>query len=380
MSLTPQIRQKETFETASNLLKTPACREFPEGAHMSPLSPPEYLLWEITLRCNFKCLHCAAAAGRPRKNELSTDEAFELCEQIAELQVPAVALMGGEPLLRKDWGLIARRLRSFGIEVGLITNGFLFDEKVAEEIQKLDICQVGISLDAANPQMHNFIRGVKRAYERAVSAIRIVNSLGITYPTAITSVNKYNIGELEGMLEFFLETTEGFLWIINFSSDQLTDRSKGEWVIDQNDFFSLAEFIHKNKGAYSSRINISGTHGLGYYSKKYTNLYDFEWEGCAAGIKALGVRSNGDVAGCLILPDPFIEGNVRERHLADIWNDDNSFSYTRKFDARRLRGKCRKCLHGKTCKAGCTNIAYSFMGTIYEAPFCFYDYEKLCGR
>jgi len=338
--------------------------------------PPDYLLWEITLKCNFKCLHCAGGGGRARGDELSTKEALEVCDEIADLNVPGVALMGGEPLLRKDWPVLASRLRSHGINVGLITNGFLFNEKAARVVKDTGLCQVAISLDAANPEVHNFIRGVKRAFEGAVRAIKIVDSLDILYPTVITSVNKYNMNELDGILEFLLENTKNFLWIINYSSEHYLRLHDEEWVIGREDFVELARFIHENRTAQAGKINITGTHGLGYYSRKFTDLHDYKWEGCVAGTKALGLRSNGDVTGCLILADPFIEGNVRKKSLRKIWNGADSFSYTRRFDRRRLRGKCRGCPHSGECGAGCTNIAYCFTGSIYEAPFCLYDMEK----
>ncbi len=339
-----------------------------------PFPPPDYLLWEITLGCNLRCLHCAARAGRPRKDELSTREALELCDRIAELGIPAVALMGGEPLLRKDWKEIAGRLVSHGIRVGLVTNGFLFDERARAACEEIGVCQVCVSLDAATPEIHDRIRGVKRSHERAMRAIRLVNSMDIPYRNVLTSVNKHNIGELEPMLELLIENTRDFIWIINHSSSRPGE--DGGWTADRKDLLRLASFINENRPAMAGRLDISGTHGLGYFSTRYRHLHDFEWEGCLAGTKALGMRSNGDVTGCLILPDPFVEGNIRQRSLAEIWNDGNAFSMTRRFDARKLRGKCKGCRFGKTCRAGCTNIAMSSLGTIYECPFCLYHEQR----
>jgi len=342
--------------------------------HGRPFPPPDYLLWEITLRCNLRCLHCAARAGRPRKEELSTREALDLCDQIAGLGIPAVALMGGEPLLRKDWKEIAGRLVSRGIRVGIVTNGFVFDERARAACERMGVCQVCVSLDAATPEVHDGIRGVGRSHERAVRAIRIVNSMDIAYRNVLTSVNRHNIDELEPILEFLIENTSDFIWIINQSSSRPGE--DGAWTLDGMGTIRLARFIDEHRPAMAGRLNISGTHGLGYFSKRYRHLHDIEWEGCLAGIKALGVRSNGDVTGCLILPDPFIEGNVRRRSLAEIWNDGDAFSMTRSFDGRKLRGKCRGCRFSRTCKAGCTNIAYCTLGTIYEYPFCLYHDER----
>jgi radical SAM protein with 4Fe4S-binding SPASM domain len=341
-----------------------------------PFPPPDYLLWEITLRCNLKCLHCAARAGRPRAGELSTEEALDLCDQIADLGIPSVALMGGEPLLRKDWKILARRLISRGVRVGLVTNGFLFDEKTAAECEAMGICQVCVSLDAADPAIHDRIRGARGSHERAVRAIKIVGSMDIPYRNVITSINRHNIGELDALLGFMLEHTRDFIWIINHSSERWGERQGDALGIGKEGYVRIARFIDKHRKALAGRINISGTHGLGYFSRRYRNLHDFRWEGCLAGIKALGVRSNGDVTGCLILPDPFIEGNIRRRSLADLWRDPEAFAATRRFDGRKLRGKCRGCEFAGVCKAGCTNMAYCSLGTIYEYPYCLHHEER----
>ena len=54
-------------------------------------------IWETTLKCNLKCSHCGSAAGNPRPNELTTEEALKLVEDLAELKTQDVCLMGGEP-------------------------------------------------------------------------------------------------------------------------------------------------------------------------------------------------------------------------------------------------------------------------------------------
>ncbi len=69
--------------------------------------PPRTLLWELTLKCQCRCSHCAAAGGKPRPDELSMDEALAVCDQIAKLGISSVCLMGGEPLLHPDWKKIA---------------------------------------------------------------------------------------------------------------------------------------------------------------------------------------------------------------------------------------------------------------------------------
>ena len=68
-----------------------------------PIETPRYVIWELTRACNLKCHHCASGAGKPRRNELTKEEALGICDQLVLMGAPAVCLMGGEVLLREDW-------------------------------------------------------------------------------------------------------------------------------------------------------------------------------------------------------------------------------------------------------------------------------------
>ena len=73
--------------------------------------------------------------------------------------------------------------------------------------------------------------------------------------------------------------------------------------------------------------------------------------------------------------DKFIEGNVRERSLVDIWNDPNAFEYNRHFDCSMLTGYCKECIYGPICKGGCV-IASTNLGDCRCNPYCLYKIEK----
>jgi MoaA/NifB/PqqE/SkfB family radical SAM enzyme len=63
---------------------------------------PVYAVWEITLRCDLRCLHCGSRAGKARPDELDTAQALDLVDQMAAMSVKEVSLIGGEAYLRDD--------------------------------------------------------------------------------------------------------------------------------------------------------------------------------------------------------------------------------------------------------------------------------------
>ena len=337
--------------------------------------PPDYVIWEVTLRCNLRCKHCAAAAGKSRPDELDSQEAMEVIEQLGELGVPAVALMGGEVLLRRDWTEIATGLIERGIAVGLITNGTLFNEKVARQVLEMGIVQVGVSLDGPRA-VHDQIRGVAGSFDRVMKTIELLTSMDIEYKTVITSVNTMNIEYLDQTLEILLDNAPGFTWMVNMSSSHEFTRLSRSMMLDKAGFLRLARFIGENRAKYKGRLTITATDDLGYFSDVFGELHEQPWKGCQAGISTLGIRSNGDVTGCSILPDQFIEGNVKKRTLKQIWDDPACCSYNRQFQVQDLQGKCKGCKYGEICRAGCMDHALAYTGTIYEYPFCLYDMER----
>ena len=90
----------------------------------------ECAIWEFTLACNLNCSHCGSSAGKARKNELSTKESYKLCEELAELGCGNTCIMGGEPLVRKDWHSVAQCVKDLGMDLSMVSNGLLMKENL----------------------------------------------------------------------------------------------------------------------------------------------------------------------------------------------------------------------------------------------------------
>ena len=88
-----------------------------------PAPTPYYAVWEITLACNLKCAHCGSRAGKKRDREMTTDECFRVVDQLADLGVQDVTLIGGEAYLRDDWDAVLRRIADRGMRPSIATGG-----------------------------------------------------------------------------------------------------------------------------------------------------------------------------------------------------------------------------------------------------------------
>lgn len=334
---------------------------------------PDITVWEITLKCNLKCLHCGSSAGKKRTDELSTKEALKLCHDLSDLGFGGIALMGGEVFLRKDWSVISKEIKDLGIVLSIITNGFFNSDKLIPELVKLETDCLMVSLDGASAEMQDKIRNVKGSFDKAREFIRAAKKANLPVGI-ITTVHKLNFHELPKVLDFALK--EGVGWQIQEAAP--IGRFPKKLILSDEEYYSLGLFIYSMQKKYNTKdISIVGTHNFGFNSKVIPNLSTYpEWRSCYAGKTVLGIQSNGNVKGCLALSDDFIEGNIRKRSIKEIWNDPNAFTYTRNFNIKDIGVNCHGCKYDKTCKGGCTTRSSSVTGIPHNDPNCFHRIEK----
>jgi radical SAM protein with 4Fe4S-binding SPASM domain len=332
---------------------------------------PACAVWEITLKCNMRCLHCGSSASKARENELTTEESLALCNDLRRIGCRGVALIGGEVFLRSDWYDIASEIKRLGMTLSIVSNGLALDEKLVSKISELEPESVGISIDGSNPYTHDYIRNVKGSFQKAIKALELLRIKSL--PTSIiTTLHKLNFREVPEIKNLILK--KGIAWQIQTASP--FGRLKRKHALSPREFYSVGLLIASLREKYSSDdLPVAGAHDSGYYSSIIPNTQLDEWRGCQAGITNLGIKSNGDVKGCLALPDEFIQGNVRDTSLIDLWKDSRSFAYNRRFKESLLSGFCARCPHSAACRGGCMSMAYNF-NKKRDNPYCFYRIEK----
>ena len=331
-------------------------------------------VWEITLRCNINCLHCGSNADiHERPKELTTGEAFYLIEQLADLGCQRIILSGGEPFMRKDWPALAQRILSFGITCNIISNGFAVNEDTIDLLQAVGIDYIGFSLDGASAETHDYIRGKEGVFDHLLQVFDKLKKRGFKI-SVVSTVHKGNLGELEGIKNILLDhRIDG--WQIQTAN--IRGRMPKEWAITDKDFYSVAQFIAENRTKYKNIIHITEADCIGYFSKLTPFMGITGWQGCNAGINTIGIESDGSVKGCLSMQDKiYIEGNIREKSLKEIWTNPDGFRYNRRFDLSELGGICKDCKYGAICRGGCSEKSMSYTGQLHNSPFCLYDMEK----
>lgn len=327
---------------------------------------PGCVVWEITLRCNLNCLHCGSAAGKARDDELDTHEATDLVRQLKEIDCKGVAMMGGEPLTRPDWHIIAAEVRRLGMDLSLITNGYAISESTFNRIESIKPDLVTVSIDGASPAVHDRIRGKEGSFSQAIDTLNRFVDMGL--PTgAITTVHKLNLKDLKPIRSLLVD--KGIAWQVQIATP--FGRLTREYVLSREEYYSVAMFVASSQEKYpKERLTVAGAHDMGYYSELLPSVQVVAWNGCQAGISTLGIQSNGDLRGCLALPDTYNEASIRRSRLAEVWNSDEFAAYSRSVRNSDIMGACAACEHKAVCKGGCSAVSLSLGGGLHQDPYC----------
>jgi len=131
---------------------------------MGCIGYPGHPVWEVTTACNLGCIHCHAVSGNPGSNELSTEEGKKLIDQIAQMgNFRTLIYTGGEPLVRPDIFELLHYSKRAGLANIIATNGTLIDEEMAWKLKECGVVCNAISIDATDPNIHNFVRNKRGA-------------------------------------------------------------------------------------------------------------------------------------------------------------------------------------------------------------------------
>lgn len=346
------------------------------------------VVWNITRRCNLNCIHCYSDSHNTQySEELSTEQAKKVIEELAEFKAPAILFSGGEPLMRDDIFTLAEYAKTFDLRFVLSTNGTLIDKNMAKKIKTAGFSYVGISLDGIG-ETNDFFRGQKGAFEKTVNAFR--NCIEANQKVGLRlTLAKHTLKDLNEIFDFIEKENiprACFYHLVssgrgsNISEEVLT-HSETRQAIDII-LERTQDFIKRN--IYKDILTVDNfVDGVYLYlrlkeqnperAKKALAL--LEWNGG-------GLYSSGVGIGCIdykgdVHPDQFWQnytfGNIKERTFGQIWTDtSNKLMADLKNRASFIKGKCEQCKWIQICGGGLRVRAYKEHGDVWaEDPACY---------
>jgi len=333
---------------------------------------PHAAALEVTLRCDMSCIHCGSSASRQeRPNALSFAEWCGVVDQLKKLEVPNLTFSGGEPFLYPRWRDLVLHAIGRGFKVNFISNGYSLKDDDLRFMKQAGVDHIGVSLDG-DQATHDRIRRKPGSFARVLGLFALGKRHGLpVYP--VTSFNKVNFNVREDILRVVLESGARLWQVQVVNSFGRAGKLRGSLLLEPEQYVQLCDDVLRWQKTHGRRLHVIPADSLGYcHPVTDAMLGDCSWQGCNAGLYVLGIQADGTVTGCLALQDQaFAAGNVRERPLSELWEDDEAFAYTRRHDPAKLAGACRDCRAAADCKAGCLSMAFSVSGSIYENPYCY---------
>ncbi|MBF0227575.1 MAG: 12,18-didecarboxysiroheme deacetylase [Desulfobacterales bacterium] len=351
------------------------------------------VVWNITRRCNLKCVHCYAQAKdiEYHSNELSTDEGKALIDDLSRFNVPVILFSGGEPLIRKDITELASYAVSKGIRAVISTNGTLISEDLAFKLKDIGLSYVGISIDGMK-KINDKFRGVDGAFESAIQGIKNCQKAGIKVGLRFT-VNKFNVDEIPSIFNL-LEIQN----IPRVCFYHLVYTGRGSELIDQDLSHDETRkavdlIINKTKELHDKglpkEVLTVDNHADGPYI--YLRLLKEDPEHAKEVLELLKMNegnNSGRGIGCIswdgeVHADQFWRhhsfGNIRNKPFSEIWTDlSNPLMAQLKDKKKHVKGKCATCKWLDVCGGNFRARAEAVSGDIWaEDPACYLSDEEI---
>jgi putative heme d1 biosynthesis radical SAM protein NirJ2 len=320
--------------------------------------------WNTTNQCNMFCDHCYRDAGTKSTDELTTEEARKLIQEIKRAGFQIMIFSGGEPLMRPDIYELGAFARQQGLRVVMGTNGSLITPEVAQKMKESGFMAAGISLDSLDPNKNNSFRKLDNAYQLTVAGMKNLKAAGVPFQIH-TTVMDWNVGELEAITDFAVEigaiAHHIFFLVPTGRAVKIEDEALRVAEYER----TIARLMNKQKEVAIEIKPTCAPQFIRVADKKGIPLRFSK--GCLAGISYCIISPVGNVQPCAYLDMPL--GNVKDKPFDTIWQENEVLNKLRTMD---YQGKCGICDYKNRC-GGCRARANYYNGEyMAEDTWCLY--------
>jgi radical SAM protein with 4Fe4S-binding SPASM domain len=351
------------------------------------------VVWNLTRTCNLRCVHCyTASEAKKYPDELTTEQCKAVLDDLADYGVPAVLFSGGEPLVRPDLYELAAYARERDLHVVLSTNGTLIDRETADRLKSLDFSYVGISLDSAQPAVHDQFRGVEGAFQRTMRGFRHCVEVGQKVGLRLT-ITRHTYQDLDGIFDFI--EAEGInracfyhLCPAGRGASLMTltpeeSRAAVDRIIERTDQLNRdgrrVEILTVDNACDGPYLYLKMLREGHPRAEQVREM--LEWNGGARFSSGVGI-ANIDFLGN-VHADQFSMfrsfGNVKQRKFSEIWQDTSDpIMAGLKDRLPKLKGRCGSCRFQSMCGGSLRARAETMLGDPWaEDPLCYLTDEEI---
>ena len=324
-----------------------------------------YLFLELTHACNLACIHCGSdCVKNPDHPDLPAEDILTVLHEVRRQYSPekiSVVLTGGEPLCYPGLFTLTDEITRLGFPWGMVTNGYGWSLDVLQKAYETKMGSVTVSLDGLEEE-HNWLRGKKDAFEKAVYAIQLLTENPFYRAMdVVTCVNRRNLNTLDTVRDLLISlgVKKWRLFIID---------PIGRANRNRDLFLSSAEF----RGLLDKIVELRSEKGIdvSYSCAGYLDRYEYKVRDygflCQAGISISGIMINGDILACPNIDRKFSQGNIYRDSFIDTW--EKGYQLFRNKEWTKT-GVCSSCREWKQCRGNSMHLRDAETGTI---KYCHY--------
>ena len=345
------------------------------------IPPLNQIYFYLTQGCNLACRHCWLAPrfdpDGGRCPVLPVKDFETAIREARPLGLTRVKLTGGEPLLHPEFTRLLEIVRREGLALCIETNGVLCTPEVAAEIAKSDKRRVSVSIDGADADTHEWVRGVPGCFEQAVEAVRNLAAAD-TPPQIIMSIMRRNAHQVDAVVRMAerLGASSVKFNIVQPIARGATFHDSHE-VLDVRELTQLGRRVDTELAA-ATELKLYFDYPAAF--RPLSRIADGDGCGVCGILGILGVIATGRYALCGIgenVPE-LIFGVVGADPLDVVWREHPVLNALRAGLPDRLSGVCGRCLMKARCLGSCVALNY-YRSKDLLAPFWFCEEAEQAG-
>lgn len=319
------------------------------------VNPPIAMLAELTHRCPLSCPYCSNPVEMAKLDtELDTETWRRVFQEAAEIGVLQLHLSGGEPASRRDLIELVSAAHEAGLYTNLITSGIGLTQKRLEQLDKVGLDHVQLSLQGTTPEMADEIGGYKGGYKRKMQVAEWIGQIG--FPLTLNAVlHRRNLHQLPRALEMAQDMGARRIEVATVQFHGWALQNRDALMPTREQAKEATRIVNEARKALKSVLVID------YVPADYHEDFPKRCMG-GWGTSGLNVAPDGQVLPChaaQTIPHLTFE-NVRNRSLKDIWYNSSAFNSYRGTDW--LSEPCQSCERKTIDFGGCRCQAMALIG------------------
>lgn len=278
-----------------------------------------YLRISLSEKCNLRCTYCMPEDGvllTPRQQIMTAQEIFDIARVFVKNGVTKIRLTGGEPLVRKDFTAILKKLASLPVTLSITTNAIL-THRFIDEFKQYGLNDINVSLDSLHPEKFKQITR-RDQFKKAYNNIQQLIDEGFNVKLNAVLIKDFNEDEIIDFIAFTQNRKVAVRFIEfmpfdgnNWNKSKLV--SQAEILNQAHDYFGLdtVESLENEKNFTSRYYKIKGFEGRFGIISSVTNPF-------CSGCNRIRLTANGKLKNCLFsnaetdILTPFREGKKLE--------------------------------------------------------------------